>query len=82
MNDDRLMSSEKAGSYASSGESQEAIQYTLQNPKEQKDRLPGEPMKMASESDAKKTTRILIANLLQKQLDFQHPTHCLHYLVK
>lgn len=46
MNDDRLKSSEKVGSEASSGESQEAIQFTLQNPKKQSNELPWVPLKM------------------------------------
>lgn len=40
-------------------------------PKKQSNGLPGESLKMGSESNAKK--RMSIANLLQKQLDFQHP---------
>lgn len=55
MNDDRLVSFAKAGSCTSSGESQEAIQYISQNPKKKKKNwLPGEPLKMGSESEAKK----------------------------
>lgn len=69
MNDDRLMSSEKVGSEASSGESQAAIQFALQNPKKQSNELPWVSLKMGKVMLKK---RILITNLLQKQLDFQH----------